>query len=47
MKKFVDEKNQSGNYIFKIDETYKKIKLAARLIASVSNLEEVIVVCAK
>lgn len=47
MKKFVEEKNQAGNYIFKIDETYKKIKLAARMIASVSNLGEVIVVCAK
>jgi small subunit ribosomal protein SAe len=47
MKKFVEEKNQSGNYIFKVDETYNKIKLAARMIASVSNLGEVIVVCAK
>ena len=47
MKKFVEEKNSAGNYIFKIDETYKKIKLAARLIASIPNLAEVIVVCAK
>lgn len=47
MKKFVEEKNQAGNYIFKIDETYKKIKLAARIIASIGNLNEVIVVCAK
>ncbi len=47
MKKFVEEKNQAGNYIFKIDETYRKIKLAARIIASVPNLSEVIVVCAK
>jgi ribosomal protein S2 len=47
MKKFVEEKNQSGNYIFKIDETIRKIKLAARMIASIPNLAEVIVVCAK
>jgi ribosomal protein S2 len=47
MKKFVEEKNTSGNYIFKIDETYRKIKLAARIIASIPNLSEVIVVCAK
>jgi hypothetical protein len=37
MKKFVEEKN----------ETYRKIKLAARMIASIPNLSEVIVVCAK
>ncbi len=47
MKKFVEEKNQAGNYIFKVDETYRKIKLAARIIASIPNLSEVIVVCAK
>ena len=47
MKKFVEEKNSAGNYIFKIDETYRKIKLAARMIASIPNLAEVIVVCAK
>jgi hypothetical protein len=47
MKKFVDERNSSGNYIFKVDETYNKIKLAARIIASIPNLSEVIVVCAK
>ena len=47
MKKFVDEKNSAGNYLFKVDETYNKIKLAARVIASISNLSEVIVVCAK
>ena len=47
MKKFVEEKNQAGNYIFKVDETYRKIKLAARFIASIPNLSEVIVVCAK
>jgi hypothetical protein len=47
MKNFVEEKNSAGNYIFKVDETYRKIKLAARLIASIPNLAEVIVVCAK
>jgi ribosomal protein S2 len=38
MKKFVEGKNQQGNYIFKVDETYRKIKLAARMIASIPNL---------
>ena len=47
MKKYVEEKNLSGSYIFKVDETYKRIKLAARIIASIPNLSEVIVVCAK
>ena len=47
MKKFVEEKNSAGNYIFRVDETYRKIKLAARIIASIPNLAEVIVVCAK
>ena len=47
MKKYVQEKNSVGNYIFNIDQTYDKIKLAARVIASVSRAAEVIVVCAK
>jgi small subunit ribosomal protein SAe len=47
MKKYVEEKNKAGNYIFKVDEVLNKIKLAARIIASVPNLSEVIVVCAK
>jgi ribosomal protein S2 len=47
MKKLVEDKNSQGNYIFRVDETYKKIKLAARMIASIPNLAEVIVVCAK
>ena len=37
MKKYVQEKNSVGNYIFNIDETYKRIKLAARIIASIPN----------
>jgi len=47
MEKYVEGKNSSGNYVFKVDETLKKIKLAARVIASIPNLSEVIVVCAK
>ena len=47
MRKYVEEKNSVGNYIFRVDETLKKIKLAARVIASIPNLNEVIVVCAK
>ena len=47
MKPFVEGRNQAGNYIFKADETYRRIKFAARIIASIPNLSEVIVVCAK
>lgn len=47
MQKYVEGKNSAGNYIFKVDEILKKIKLAARVIASIPNLNEVIVVCAK
>ncbi len=47
MKPFVDGRNSSGNYIFKVDEVYRRIKFAARIIASIPNLAEVIVVCAK
>lgn len=47
MKAFVDGRNAAGNYIFKVDEIYKRIKFAARIIASIPTLSEVIVVCAK
>jgi ribosomal protein S2 len=47
MEKYVEGKNSVGNHIFKVDEILKKIKLAARVIASIPNLSEVIVVCAK
>ena len=47
MQRYVEGKNSQGNYVFKVDETLKKIKLAARVIASIPNLSEVIVVCAK
>lgn len=47
MQRYVEGKNSAGNYIFKVDEILKKIKLAARVIASIPNLNEVIVVCAK
>lgn len=47
MKPFVEGKNALGNYIFKVDEIYRRIKLAARIIASIPNLADVIVVCAK
>lgn len=47
MEKYVEGKNSAGNYIFKVDEILKKIKLAARVIASIPSLSDVIVVCAK
>jgi small subunit ribosomal protein SAe len=47
MKPFVEGRNSAGNYIFKVDEIYRRIKLAARVIASIPTLNDVIVVCAK
>ena len=47
MTRYVEKKNSAGNYIFNLKETYNKIKLAARVIASISNLNDVIVVCSK
>jgi hypothetical protein len=32
MKPFVDGRNNAGNYIFKVDEIYRRIKLAARVM---------------
>ena len=47
MKPFVEGRNSSGNYIFKVDTIKERISYAARIIASIPNLNEVIVVCAK
>lgn len=47
MNRYVEKKNTAGNYIFNLRETYNKIKLAARVIASIPNLNDVIVVCSK
>ena len=41
MKRFIHHVTKEGVPIFKIEETYENIKLAARVIAGVSNSEEV------
>jgi small subunit ribosomal protein SAe len=41
MKRFIHHVTREGVPIFKIDETYENIKLAARIIAGVQNSEEV------
>ena len=41
MKRFIHHVNKEGVPIFKIEETYENIKLAARVIAGVNNPEEV------
>ena len=41
MKRFIHHVNKEGVPIFKIEETYENIKLAARIIAGVQNPEEV------
>jgi small subunit ribosomal protein SAe len=47
MKRYVDHKNNEGVHIINIEQTWQKIKLAARVIATVEKPEDVIVVCAR
>jgi small subunit ribosomal protein SAe len=47
MKRYVDHKNAEGVHIINLEQTWQKIKLAARVIAAVDKPEEVIVVCAR
>jgi len=47
MKRYVDHKNNEGVHIMNLEQTWQKIKLAARVIAAVDRPEEVIVVCAR
>lgn len=47
MKRYVDHKNSEGVHIINLEQTWQKIKLAARVIAAVERPEEVIVVCAR
>jgi len=47
MKRYVDHKNAEGVHIINLEQTWQKIKLAARVIAAVERPEEVIVVCAR
>merc|ERR1712032_397206 len=47
MERFVNHMTPEGVPVFKVEETYNKIKLAARLIAGQPNLEDVIVVSSR
>lgn len=47
MKKYVDHKTNDGVHIINVEEIWQKIKLAARVIVTVENPEDVIVVCAR
>merc|ERR1712170_91543 len=47
MERFVNHVTPEGVPIFKVEQTYNKIKLAARLIAGQPNLEDVIVVSSR
>lgn len=47
MKRYVDHKNTEGVHIINLEQTWQKIKLAARVIAAIDRPEEVIVVCAR
>ena len=41
MERFIHHVNKEGVPVFKVDETYEKIKLAARVIAGIQDLSEV------
>jgi len=47
MSRYVDHKNTEGVHIINLEQTWQKIKLAARVIAAVDKPEDVIVVCAR
>jgi len=47
MKRYVDHKNSEGVHIINLEQTWQKIKLAARVIVAVDRSDEVIVVCAR
>jgi len=47
MKRYVDHKNSEGVHIINLEQTWQKIKLAARVIVAVDRPDEVIVVCAR
>merc|ERR1712050_423048 len=47
MERYINHITPEGVPIFRVEETYNKIKLAARLIAAQPNLEDVIVVSSR
>jgi len=47
MRRYVDHKTTEGIHILNVEEIWQKIKLAARVIVTVENPEDVIVVCAR
>jgi len=47
MKRYVDHKTNDGIHIINVEETYQKIKLAARVIVTVDNPGDINVVCAR
>lgn len=47
MKRYVSHKSTAGVHILNLEDTWQKIKLAARIIVAVENPEDVIVVSAR
>ena len=47
MKRFINHVSKEGVPVFKIDETYERIKLAARIIAGVGDLTEVFAISSR
>jgi len=47
MKKYISHKATNGVHIINIEETWQKVKLAARVIAAVENPQDIITVSAR
>ena len=47
MKKYIESKTDKGVHLINIEETWQKIQLSARIIATIKNPEDVCVVSAR
>jgi len=47
MKKYISHKAVNGIHIINLEETWQKVKLAARIIAAVENPQDIIAVSAR
>ncbi len=47
MKAYIDSKTKEGVHLINVEETWQKIQLAARIIATIKNPEDICVVSAK
>jgi len=47
MKKYINHRSNSGVHIINIEDTWQKIKLAARVIVAIDNPADIITVSAR